>query len=105
MPNHDKFRIDRDVPYPGRTNRAGRPRKTDEYPLLELEIGESFFVPSSYTNFSAEKTLRRALERARRDEHLNLVWTQEPGGFRIYRIEGEPKIRTYHQRRSSHVPR
>jgi hypothetical protein len=86
----DTFRIEPDIPFPGKQSDAGRPHL---YPFAEMAVGDSFFVPSTEQYFSAVRGLSSSLGAARRKTGFNLVWARVENGFRIWRLEGQYQAR------------
>lgn len=90
----DEYEIENDIPFPGKPRAGGR---RSAYPFAQLEVGQSFFVPSKNPIFSQNKKLSVALRKARETLGYDLQWAREEGGFRIFRLPGEAKFRKYNR--------
>ncbi|MGY3615713.1 hypothetical protein [Bradyrhizobium sp. USDA 10063] len=85
------LKIERDIPYPGKSKTGvGRPRL---YPFADMEIGDSVFVESAGPYFSRMSSLSASLARAKKKTGFNLKWEPVPGGFRIWRLEGKCELK------------
>jgi hypothetical protein len=94
---HDQYKIESGFVYRKPPSRAG---KNANFPFRSMNVGDSFFVPSDHENFSDNTQLNAAMNRARAKLGINLVWSREEGGFRIFRIDGTYKPKVYNKNHS-----
>ena len=87
----NEYPIENGIPIPEEHPR-GSGRKS-RYPFRQLQVGDSFFVPSRHKQFSHERQLCTAFHKAREIHGYNLQWRAVPDGFRIWREPGTADIR------------
>ena len=81
-----KFKVEAGIPIPPRSAKLGA-RKDSKYPFARMEVGDSFFIPTTGPKDPAYKRLLSSVSQAKRRFGINLQSRVVDGGVRVWRLE------------------